>query len=84
MRLVGGADGVAEVGVVPGVDLAVALDQGRGGVHVEDLLGEGAVGTCFCLFVRSLKATGWVQGLVPVSAEVVRTTGRSKTLAREL
>lgn len=44
LRLVGGFDGGAEVGVVPGVDLALALDKGRLGIHVEDLLGERAVG----------------------------------------
>lgn len=41
---VGCFDGGAEVGVVPGVDFAVALDEGGGGVPVEDFLGDGAVG----------------------------------------
>lgn len=45
LRLVGGADGGAELGVVPGVDLALALDERRVGVHVEDLLGQRPVGT---------------------------------------
>ncbi len=40
----GGLDGGAEVGVVPGVDLALALDERRAGVHVADLLGDEAVG----------------------------------------
>ena len=43
---VGGLDGGAEVGIVPGVDLALALDERRVGVHVADLLGDGAVGAC--------------------------------------
>lgn len=34
LRLVGGADGRTEVGVVPGVDLTLALDQRGVGVHV--------------------------------------------------
>lgn len=42
-----GADGGAEVGVVPGVDFAVAADQGRGRVEGGDLLGEEAVGARF-------------------------------------
>ena len=37
-------DGSAEVGVVPGVDLAVAADQRRVGIHAGDFLGEQAVG----------------------------------------
>lgn len=39
-------DGLAELGVVPGVDLAVALDDGVVGVHVQDVLGGRAVGAC--------------------------------------
>lgn len=38
-------DGGAEIGVVPGVDLPLTLDQRGIGVHGENLLREGAVGT---------------------------------------
>lgn len=34
LRLVCGADGVAELSVVPGVDFALALDERRVWVHV--------------------------------------------------
>ena len=47
MRFIGGADGGAEIGVVPGVDFAVAADEGGGGVHGGDFFGEGAVGSRF-------------------------------------
>jgi hypothetical protein len=40
-----GFDSGAEVGVVPGVDFALTLDEGRVRVHFQDLLGERAVGT---------------------------------------
>lgn len=43
----GGLDGGAEVRVVPRVDLTVAADEGRVGVHLGDFLGEGTVGTGF-------------------------------------
>lgn len=46
LRLVGSPDCVAELGVVPGVDLTLALDQGCVGIHVENLLGQRAVGAC--------------------------------------
>lgn len=38
-------DGGSEVGVVPGVDFAVALDEWSVGIQVQDLLGERAVGS---------------------------------------
>lgn len=38
------ADLLPKLGVVPGVDLALALDEGGVWVHVQDLLGQGAVG----------------------------------------
>lgn len=46
LRLVGRDHGVAKVGIVPGVDLALALDQGSIGVPLEELSGEGTVGPC--------------------------------------
>lgn len=39
-----GLDRGAELGGVPGVYFSLAGDDGGGGVHVEDFLGEGAVG----------------------------------------
>ena len=47
LRFIGGADGGAEIGVVPGVDFAVAADEGGGRVHLGDFFGEGAVGSRF-------------------------------------
>ena len=47
MRFIGGADGGAEIGVVPGVDFAVAADERGGRVHGGDFFGEGAVGSRF-------------------------------------
>jgi hypothetical protein len=44
LLLVGGFDGSPEGRVVPGVDLALALDERRLGVHVENLLWQGTVG----------------------------------------
>lgn len=57
LRLVGGPDGVAELGVVPGVDLALALDQRCVGIHVEYLLGQRAVGACYGLSAVGGKVT---------------------------
>lgn len=45
LGFVGRPDGVAEVGVVPGIDLALPLDERRVRIHVEDFLWQGAVGT---------------------------------------
>lgn len=44
LLLLGGLDSVAELLVVPGVDLAVSLDERRAGVHLQDLVGEGTIG----------------------------------------
>ena len=52
LLLARGLDGGAEVGVVPRVDLSVALDEGRVRVQRDDLLREGAVGTCAVVAVR--------------------------------
>lgn len=48
LGLVGGADGVAELFAVPGVDLALALDEGRLGVHLADLSHKRAVRAWNC------------------------------------
>ena len=45
LRLVGGSDSVTELLVIPGIDFALALHEGRVGEHLEDLLGQGTVGT---------------------------------------
>lgn len=42
--LAGGLDGGAEFGIVPGVDLALAVDESRVGVHVHDFLEHETVG----------------------------------------
>ena len=47
LGFIGGADGGAEIGIVPGVDFAVAADERGGGVHGGDFLGEGPVGARF-------------------------------------
>jgi hypothetical protein len=44
LLLARGLNGLAEVGVVPGVDLAVALDERRILVHGQDLARKRAVG----------------------------------------
>lgn len=46
LRLVRSSDSRTKIGAVPGVDFAIALDQGRVWVHVQDLLREGTIGTC--------------------------------------
>ena len=45
MLFLGGADGGAELGVVPGVHFAVAADDGRLGVHFGDFHGQASVRT---------------------------------------
>lgn len=40
-----GLDGSLEVGIVPCIDLAVPLDEGRAGVHLKDLLRERSIGS---------------------------------------
>lgn len=42
-----GLNGISELGIVPGVDFAVAFDVGGIGVELDNFLGEGAVGTSF-------------------------------------
>jgi hypothetical protein len=69
-------DGGAEIGVVPGVDFALAVDEGCVGVQVDDFFGEGAVWTCRFFSGRYWLGEGIV--LVPVSADVVKMVGRSK------
>lgn len=44
LLLAGGLDGRAELGVVPGVDLSLAMDNGHIGVQVDDLLNHQSVG----------------------------------------
>jgi hypothetical protein len=44
LLLASGLDSGAEIGVVPGVDLTLATDEGGVGVHVGDLLQHQAVG----------------------------------------
>lgn len=48
LALIEPPDGLSELGVVPSVDLAVAHHERRGRVHVEDLLGQGPVGSALC------------------------------------
>ena len=43
LLLAGGLNGGTEIGIVPGIDFALALDEGRVGVHFQDLFGEGPV-----------------------------------------
>lgn len=43
LLLASGLDSGAEVGVVPGVDLALAVDEGGVGVHLDDLLDQRSV-----------------------------------------
>lgn len=45
LLLAGGLDGRAELGIVPGVDLALAMDNGHIGVQIHDLLDHQSVGT---------------------------------------
>lgn len=45
LAFIRGDDGGAEVGVVPGVYFAVALDEWGVGIQVQNLLGEWAVGS---------------------------------------
>jgi hypothetical protein len=45
LLLASGLDSSTEIGVVPGVDLTLATDEGGVGVHVGDLLEKQAVGT---------------------------------------
>jgi hypothetical protein len=44
LGLAGGLDGFAEVLIVPSVDLALALDERRIRIHLEDFVWQGAVG----------------------------------------
>lgn len=44
LTFVSSAHRISEFGIVPGVDFAVATDQGGGGVEGGDFFGEGAVG----------------------------------------
>jgi hypothetical protein len=46
-------DGCTELGIVPGVDLAIALDQRRVLVHFQDLLGQRSIRSCkYVLIIR--------------------------------
>jgi hypothetical protein len=45
LLLSSGLDSISKVGVVPSIDLAVAFDKGRIGVHFQNLLRERTVGT---------------------------------------
>lgn len=45
------ADGLAELLVVPGVDLTLALDKGHVGVHLKDLTSQRTVGACGSMLV---------------------------------
>lgn len=73
LGLAGGLDGGAELLIVPGVDLALALDERRIRVHVENFPRQGAVGAWTRRVSENDKQTN--RGDKPVSAEVVMTTG---------
>ena len=78
LRTVGGNDRVAEVLVVPGVDLSLTLDEGRIRVHVDDLVRDESVGACS---MGEHTATQKKRKILPDSELEVITVGRSNTLA---
>jgi hypothetical protein len=75
LLLAGGLDGGTEVGVVPGVDLALSMNDGVVGVQFSDLREERTVGAWKVLRELSHQRNGR-QKTLPWSVLLVMTTGR--------
>jgi len=81
LLLAGSTDCVAKVLIVPGIDFPLAIDQGGVGVHLNDFLREGTIGTFEKTSVNIARSGQVTTGNLnaPVSALVVSTVGRLNT-----